>query len=87
MFSHLLSLPLLTPTELQEQQGSLKGLDSARENLHFHTSSTPQQGGLAAAWIAGRSHIVSPSEIVLKISEKTEKGLRFSVCKCMCAST
>lgn len=55
MFSHLLSLPLLTPTELQEQQGSLKGLDSARENLHFHTSSTPQQGGLAAAWIAGRS--------------------------------
>lgn len=55
VFSHLLSLPLLTPTELQEQQGSLKGLDSARENLHFHTSSTPQQGGLAAAWIAGRS--------------------------------
>lgn len=48
--------------ERPEQQGSLKPLDLAKENLHFHTSSTPQQGGfscsregLAAAWIPGRS--------------------------------
>ena len=31
--------------------------------------------------------IISPSEIVIKISEKTEQGLRYFVCMCVFASS
>lgn len=53
---HLPSLLPPTPTDLHEQQGSIKiPLDSTKENVHFHTSSTPRQEGLVAACVTGRS--------------------------------